>query len=83
MKKPLSSIFFATSNILSPFGFVSILCKIPPSFWQIIHILELKGVTIDRKRFAEFEVDKLSFNIVVHDEDDVGLPLFGEINVAS
>ena len=41
------------------------------------------GVTVDHKRFAKFEVDELSSNIVVHGENDVGLLPFGEINFAS
>ena len=62
---------------MSPFDFVSTLRKIPHSFWQIIHILELQGATVDRKRFAEFETDELCSNIVVRGEN-VGLRLIGE-----
>ena len=68
---------------MSPFGFDSTLCKIPPSFRQMIHILELQGLTVDRKRFAEFEVDELSSNLVLRGENGVGLPLFDKINVVS
>lgn len=83
IRKAIQMINFATLNIFSPFGFVSALRKVPPSFWQTMQTLELLGVTVDLKRFGKFKDDEFSSNTAARDEDGVGLSLFDEINVAS
>ena len=75
IRKAIQMINFATLNIFSPFGFVSALRKVPPSFWQTMQTLELLGVTVDLKRFGKFKDDEFSSNIAARGEDGVGLSL--------